>query len=362
VTHHDDIDGRPPGTRDGRATEPAAAHDDRTAVPEPADATRVPGLGPDASVREITRAARAAFLGTDLIQSGPGLWPFGQRARTRRDRNRQAAADARRRRAAFQQAFEAPRQDSPPPRSRPGPVDRRTHRIVIAALAGLAAAVLAAAVWFGGSPNSHPSSQPAPLPAATTSSPVPVTSEPAPRSPSPSETAAVPPQPPIPSGGVTPITPRPRTTVDPRSVLVVDPPAGDPTPTELATPDGALRAWLARLCPFDYHAPFGTAERRARPAMTDTGWTILDPAQNPGARASWDRTVAARESGRCAQPTALVSPEAPRTPTTAIVIGAVTRVVTPDGGQPYVEQLSEVRIMRQGADQLWRVDLPTEGG
>jgi hypothetical protein len=321
------------------------------------------GLGPDASAREIARAARAAFLGTDLIQSGPTLWPFGQRARTRRDRNRRAAHDARRRRAAFQQAFEAPRQDPSPRPSRPRPVDRRTHRIVIAALAGLAVAVLAAAVWLGGSPDSHPSTQPAPLPAATTTtSPVPVTSEPAPLSPSPSGTAAVPPQPPIPSGGVTPITPRPQTTVNPRSVVVVDPPAGDPTPTELATPDGTLRAWLARLCPFDYHAPFGTAERRARPAMTDTGWTILDPAQNPGARASWDRTVAARESGRCAQPTALVSPEAPRTPTTAIVIGAVTRVVTPDGGQPYVEQLSEVRIVRQGADQLWRVDLPTEGG
>jgi hypothetical protein len=144
--------------------------------------------------------------------------------------------------------------------------------------------------------------------------------------------------------------------------VVVDPPAGDPTPTELATPEGALRAWLARLCPCDYRQPFGTAERRARLAMTDTGWTILDPAENPGARASWDQTVAARESGRCAQPTALVSPEAPRTPSTAIVIGAVTRVVTPDGGQPYAEQLFEVWIVRQSPDGLWRVHLPTEGG
>lgn len=338
--------------------------DDATARPQPPPD---PGsgsapLGPDASVREIARAARTAFLGADLIQSGPGLWPFGRRARTRRDRNRAATENARRRRAQFQHAFEASRDNAPrPPQSRP--IDRRTNRLVIAALTALAAGVLAAAVWFGG-PGAHPSTpaaRPGPPAPAGTGTPAPSSTPPA--SATASGTPAVPAQPPIPSGGVTPITPRPHTpAVTPNSVVVVEPPAGDPSAAELATPEAAVRAWLGRLCPFDYRQPLGAAEQRARPAMTDTGWRSVDPTQNPATRASWDRTVAARESGRCAAPIALVSPEAPRSPTAAIAIGAVTRVVTPENGQSYVEQLSEVRIVRRGADGLWRVDLPTEGG
>lgn len=327
-------------------------------VPETTDGSGSARLGPDSSVREIARAARSAFLGTDLIQAGPPLWPVGRRARARREHNRQAAEHARRRRTQFREAFDAHPATAPPARRRP--VDRRTNTLVIAGLAGLALAVVAATVWLG-APDPRPITQPAP-PASTTPSALPVSSTaPASTTPTPG-TAGLPAQPPIPSGGVAPITPRPATTLDPGSVAVVDPPAGDPTPTELATPESAVRAWLARLCPFHFSEPFGTVERRARPAMTDIGWSTLDPGDDARARASWDRTVAARESGRCAPPTALVSPEAPRSPTTAIVVGSVTRVVTAAGQRPYVEELSEVRIVRRGTDGLWRVDLPTEGG
>jgi len=137
---------------------------------------------------------------------------------------------------------------------------------------------------------------------------------------------------------------------------------------ELSTPEGAMRAWLARWCPFDYTDPVGTAERRTQPAMTEAGWATLNPDNDTPtadqARASLEKTVAARESGRCAEPVAAISPEAPRSNSSAIVIGTVTRVITSDaGGQaPYVEQLTEVRILRRGSDGLWRVDLATTGG
>jgi hypothetical protein len=137
-----------------------------------------------------------------------------------------------------------------------------------------------------------------------------------------------------------------------------------------------MRAWLSRWCPFDYTDPFGTAERRAQPAMTDAGWATLNPDNDTPAadrlRASWEQTVAARESGRCAHPDAATSPQAPHSDTSAIVIGTVTRVITTDsagdtaggsdGPGAYVEQVSEVRIVRRGPDGLWRVDLATSGG
>jgi hypothetical protein len=106
--------------------------------------------------------------------------------------------------------------------------------------------------------------------------------------------------------------------------------------------------------------------------MTSDGWSTLDPGDgdeaDQRARTSWATTVAARESGRCAHPIAQISAEAPRTATSVIVIGAVTRVVTSAGhtgataGQPYAEQLSVARVVRRDMDGLWRVDLPTEGG
>jgi hypothetical protein len=123
-----------------------------------------------------------------------------------------------------------------------------------------------------------------------------------------------------------------------------------------------MSAWLARWCPFTYTDPFATSENRARPAMTGPGWASFDPRRHDGARESWRRTTAARESGRCGRPDSHVSPEAPRSAATAIVIGTISRVVTAPGQPPYVEQISELRIVRHSADGGWRVDRHTEGG
>lgn len=334
----------------------------------------------DASARDLARTVRAALVGSDLLRSGPVLWPFGRRARERRAHNQRVAEEAARRRVQLREAFDAAcSTNTPTDQGQPGDAmghapaaargqraDRQTQTVLVACLTGLVLAVVLAMLWLAGPEPTEEASQlpqdPSPAP---TSTPDTATSPPATQS---TADQSLAPLPPIPPSGVTPVPTRPGEPVDPRSVTLVDPPTTAPTRGDLSTPDGAMRAWLARWCPFDYTDLFGTAERRAQPAMTEAGWATLNPDNDtPTAdrlRASWDKTLAARESGRCAEPVAVISPEAPRADSSAIVIGAITRVITSDssGQAPYVEQLTEVRIVQRGPDGLWRVDLAATGG
>ncbi|ALG06371.1 hypothetical protein [Kibdelosporangium phytohabitans] len=131
---------------------------------------------------------------------------------------------------------------------------------------------------------------------------------------------------------------------------------------ELSTPESAAQAWLARWCPFDYRAPFGESEQRAQTAMVPDAWTAWNAEINDRSRRSWDATVAARESARCTSPTAVISPEAPRTPHAVIVIVAATRVVSSTGATAYAETVTATRVVLRGADNLWRIGEATEGG
>ncbi|GLZ28143.1 hypothetical protein Lesp02_03330 [Lentzea sp. NBRC 105346] len=140
------------------------------------------------------------------------------------------------------------------------------------------------------------------------------------------------------------------------------PPAGEPSPEELSTPESAARAWLARWCAFDHTEPFAAAEQRARPAMTDLGWRNFDPAGDERARHSWERTVAAKESGRCSAPQAQVPSGAPASDNRRIVLVWADRVVTGTAGSPYVERIMQTRHVHRGADGRWRVDIATVGG
>lgn len=341
---------------------------------------------PDASVRAIARTVRAALVGTDLLRSGPAFWPFGHRARRRRAHNDRIAEEATRRRARLRETFDAAysttgahTDDSDDiNETQPGnqakransayrrPVDHRTRVLVIGCLLGLVAAVVLAMVWVGSPAPAEDASR---IPDDPT---LPATPESTDRPPSASGPAnqSLPPRPAVPPSGVAAVPAHPREPVDPQSVSLVDPPTTAPTRAELDTPEGAMQAWLGRWCPFDYTDPFGTAERRAQPAMTDEAWATVNPDNDtPRAddvRASWEKTIAARESGRCTQAVAVISPAASRSATATIVIGAITRVITSDspiGGQtPYVEQLTEVRIVRREPDGGWRVDLTATGG
>jgi hypothetical protein len=298
-------------------------------------------------VREIARASLRTFLG----HGSPRRAQFQERFERDRRRNGPSSRTT-------QAAWRA--------------VDPRSHAVVIGALGAVVLLVVVLAVWFSRDPqraDSSPatSSSQAGVPIITTpnsaSASTAPTASPGPGPGSGSGSGSLAGQPPIPTGGVNPITPPASVgVVDAATVQLTAPPTSGPTRAELSTPDGAMRAWLARWCPFHYANQFAAAEQQARPAMTDIGWSVFDPRHDGGARQSWNRTVAAREAGRCAQPTARISPEAPRSATETIVIGAVDRVITAHGQPPYVEQLSELRIVRRGADGLWRVDLPTAGG
>lgn len=302
------------------------------------------------------RAAGSAMFGRDLIMPAPPIWPFGRRARSRREQREQIRQRARDRRAELRRGSPVEPIVTDPARWRR--VDPRRNALVITGLAAVVLVVLVLAWWFTGRPqHSAPTAvvstatAPRSAPTATSSA---LATTPA--------GAGLPKLSPIPSGGVAPISPPAGGAINPAAVSIAPAPTGDATPAELGSPAGAVSAWLGRTCPFNYHDPFGAAEQRGRSAMTAAGWAQYNPAGNQRAAASWSQTVAAHEVGQCGAPTAAVDPEAPHTDTSAIVIGEIQRVVTGDGESPYVETVDVTRVVLRGSDGLWRVDLSQQAG
>ncbi|MEO6086790.1 MAG: hypothetical protein ABIQ18_27115 [Umezawaea sp.] len=309
----------------------------------------------------MLRQAGDALLGRDLIGPRPGIVPFGPKARARKQRHQQIEAEAHRRRAALREEFDHAVATTPLPR-RWRPVDRARNATVIASLGVVVFAVVATMWWTETQHAPEPTTPPAAVPgsstASTTGSPL-TLHTPAGSSPAPSSLPAVAP---IPAGGVTAITPTARTPLAADTVVLDPVPPDAPGAGELSTPENAAVAWLRRWCAIAWTDAPGTAERRAQPAMTAVAWTLFDPTRSERALANWQRTVAAQESGRCSAPRAIVSPEAPRSPRSAIVLVTADRVVTGTSGVSYVEQVRETRIVLREDDTLWRVDTATEGG
>ena len=164
---------------------------------------------------------------------------------------------------------------------------------------------------------------------------------------------------------VPPVTPAPATTLPSgpppvASGLVAPAPTGSITAAQLGSPEAAASAWLSRWCAYDWHAPLGTRENRAHPAMTARAWLDFDPLTAPTSAKAWAVIVGAHQSAVCSAPVALVSPEAPRSATGAYVIVTANRVITPQGGAPVVEQVRETRqvLLREGR---WLVDIAANG-
>lgn len=339
-----------------------------------ADAQRVrrtvPGTsGRDASPGERLRTVRQALVGSDLVAPGPGLLPFGRRARALRRRRREVATVAEQRRRELREQVLAEWVSRDPVARRRRRVRGRVPRGGVLALAGVTAAVftvvalmpstVADPVQDGPSQLTQISASPA-GPRVTASS---VASASSTASSVPVQDKAVPPVPPVPPSGVSALSPPPALPpVDPGSVRLVEPPPPTVDSAELSTPESAAVAWLSRWCPFDYRQPLGAAEDRSRDAMTAQEWSRFDPRGNPAVQRSWQLTVAARETARCSQPQALVSPAAPRTADSAIVFLDAWRVVTAENGTSYTESVQESRILRREPDRLWRVDAATVGG
>ncbi|WP_233161012.1 hypothetical protein, partial [Actinophytocola xanthii] len=190
--------------------------------------SHVPATG-GATSDEATRADREglisirdAYLSTDLLRPGPGLWPLGRRARERRVRDRAVAAEARRRRHHIPTAARRPPSARPAGQGFSGvrdtdaasrvavwrPVERRTHILVITCLAGLVGGVVVAAVWWT-RPDLHVESAPATRSPAPESTETPSTAMSSSSAASVNGTAggSLPARPPIPPGGVDPVTP-----------------------------------------------------------------------------------------------------------------------------------------------------------
>jgi hypothetical protein len=311
----------------------------------------------------VLRQAGDALVGRDLIGPRPGIFPFGPKARARKQRHRQIEAEALRRRAALRKEFDRTVSAAPLPR-RWRPVDRARNVTVIASL-GVVVFAVVAAMWWSGTRNAPEQIRPTVVvpgssTVSTTGSPR-ILHTPSGSSP-PTGSSSLPAVAPIPAGGVTAITPTAPAPLAADAVDIDSVPTDAPGAGELSTPENAAVAWLRRWCAFTWTDAPGAAERRAQPAMTGAAWSLFDPARSERALASWQRTVAAQESGRCSVPRAIVSPEAPRSPRSAIVLVTADRVVTGVSGSPYVEQVRETRIVLQEDDTLWRVDTATEGG
>jgi len=357
----DDASSTPPAPTQEVAPDVGSAEDGPTS-PEERPLRETDDAAPDEAPGAVLRQVGGALLGRDLIGPRPGLVPVGAKARARKQRHQQIEAEAQRRRTALRQEFDCALATTPLP-TRWRPVERARNVTVIASL-GVVVLAVVAALWWTGTRNAPEHSTPTVLvprssTVSTTGSPL-TLHTPSPSSPPAS--SSLPPVAPIPAGGVTAITPTAPAPIAADTVDLDPVPTSAPEAGELSTPENAAVAWLRRWCTFTWTDPLGTAERRAQPAMTAAAWTLFDPARSERALASWQRTVAAQESGQCSAPRAIVSPEAPQSPRSAIVLVTADRVVTGATGAPYVEQVRETRIVLREDDTLWRVDTTTEGG
>jgi hypothetical protein len=334
-------------------------HDDVAvgSVHEPPDDQRRAEFAVPAGVPTTDEAVRLVGRAFGELAPLPRLWPLGKAARARRSERAEIRERTRAARRDLSRAWNAAAPPGVDFTRAWRPVGPRRNVVVIAGLALVVFAIVVVGAWM----SSH--AAPAlPTPAASAGTTVQSSAPSTTGSSSPTSATRVSALPPIPSSGVAPIIPPTGTGVDPRTVAVVDPPAGPPTNTELASPEVAAAAWLARWCPFAWTEEFGAAEARARAAMTANGWGTFDPAGNTAARASWAKTVAAHETGRCSAATAVVNADAPRTDTAAVVIVSATRVVTGSDESPYTEQVTAQRVVLRGTDGAWHVDLPSAGG
>ncbi|WP_447002372.1 hypothetical protein ACRAKI_21860 [Saccharothrix isguenensis] len=305
-----------------------------------------------------------ALWGRDLLGPRPGWWPWGPKARARAHRRRELRELGAQRRANLHHQFTQDHdQDGGDVRTpwRPVPIRRNIAAItgvitVIAAVAGLA--------WSADEPGSAGSApgqpgEPSSTPAEAASATSPQTTV----QPSDVTSSSLPEQPPIPPSGVAPTIAQPRTATDPSTIVVVAAPQGSPTRQELAGPESAARAWLARWCPFTTTGEqLGDAESRARPAMTAEAWSLFDPADDDRAVRSWEQATAAGESATCSAPVAQIVPSAPRAPERVVVRVTADRVVTTAAGTRYVEPVASTRVMLRQGDGTWRVDLAAVGG
>ena len=169
---------------------------------------------------------------------------------------------------------------------------------------------------------------------------------------------------PTPAGGVTPIPAPTSVPVDPAAVILVPQPTGPATAAQLATPVGAVTAWLARTCPSRYSRPYGADVAAGRAVMTTAGWAAAQQQLTADATGPqlWRSAATARQIRTCGDLDVQRSTDAPTGGGVAFVEYTAHRVVTTPGSPDRVEQLAGARMVIRQGDGRWLVDRPVIGG
>ncbi|MGS0684590.1 hypothetical protein ACVBEQ_05475 [Nakamurella sp. GG22] len=270
---------------------------------------------------EITAAAKSLFFARDLVRPGPGLLPFGAKARARQERRREVDSIAATRRAELAELLSARRNTRSEPDQSAG--HRGRPRVVAALLTTVVIAVAAAGWWI-----------------------------------SQTSTAPSPPQTVAETGSE--LTDLRRFDPDLTTSVITRPGAqGSEKPAvDLTSPETAAARWLAAWCPIYHRSPIEVAAR-VRSVMTDAGWAQFTatpgqtaPSHEPGAAAS------------CDTPRARIVSRPPGSTNTVLVLVSATRTVTDTTKHTAIRRF---RIERRqyvllGVDGSWRVDVAAVGG
>lgn len=262
---------------------------------------------------EIGAAAKALFLGGDLVRPGPGPLPFGAKARDRRVRRRDVDTLAAARRTELEKLLTARRtsRSAQGTRSRSGAGPRVVSILLISVVI-----VVAAVGWW--------------MSAAT--SPTAPTVESA-------DTASAASDPPG-TGSVWVISPDVTGTI--------------PAVPDSIWPEGAAASWLAAWCPVDPTANPDTVARLVREAMTPAGWEQFST--TPGQLVTEGGMAAS-----CDEPVAQVVSRPPGDATVVVVLVSATRTVTDANGTRQF-RIERRQFVVRGDGGLWRVDTAAVGG
>ena len=275
---------------------------------------------------EIIAAARALFFSRDLVRPGPGLLPFGSKARDRTRRRREVDALAAARRADLAEHHTA-RRTSRAARSHRSV--RFAHpRLVAAALTAVVITISAAGWWM-----TRSTTPTAPAPTVIDTGPA--------------------------AGGPTPAGSNPNSVpaAPTMSDVTSGPDAGEDW--SLATPEAAAGAWLASWCPIDPNPRPEETQARTRAAMTAAGW-----AQFAGTSGSTMAGAIAGATATCDPPSARIVSHPPGTDVPVVVLVWATRRVfhpgNPAAGRSF--RIDRRQYVVKGDDGLWRVDVAAVGG
>ncbi len=304
---------------DARDSDPlGTAVDDEMALAE-ADPEHA-AEAPDPLDERIATAAKGLFFARDLVRPGPGVLPFGARARDRRERRRQVDATAAARRSELNKLL-SERRDS---RGAPSRVSRKQGRPQLVATL-LVAVVLAIAVagWWMTETR---------VPAAT-----PVDE---------ADTSMA-------------ATDLPSYITDATGLEGASPAAPKNEPfatTDLMSPQAAAASWLGAWCPIDPNRNPEAAAAKIRAAMTDAGWAQFT--------ATPEHALAEGIPGltaTCDAPQTRVVSRPPGADRLVVVAVSATRTVT-EHEETRRFLIERRQYVARGGNGLWRVDVAAVGG